>query len=1013
MTKLHAKFLLLLPGAGFLAASLWVLPSRANPRSYEKTITSAHRYHADEIKGTIIDAYGKPLVDVKVSIKGTAVSAATNLDGAFTIKADKGDVLVFTLRNFYSVEKTVGESSDLNNIVMVENTQMKDASYHILYGEQKKSLTVQSVAELRSSELRKTYSSNLLGILNGRMAGLNVGQFNGKPGDEDFNGNLRGFTPMIVVDGFPARDMLNVNPEQIESVTLLKDALATAMYGMRGANGVLLVTTRKGEEGPQRLSFTATAGITKSTKQFKRLNAYDYASLYNEALANDGKQPAYTPADLDHYKNGTDPYGHPNVNWEKELLRNQSTFQRYDLEISGGREIAKYYVNLDYTNQQGLFKTADFNKYNTNADMKRYIFRSNVDVKVNRSISASVNILGRIQTANEPGAESDVIMRNIFITPNNAYPVKNPDGSLGGSAEYTTNMYGQAVMSGYQNLYTRDLSADLNLRGDLSDLVKGLWIKGSVSFWNNFTERITRNKANATYKMRVGPAGDTTYQKFGDDGNMSNSSGDVGTVRFLYTDAQLGYTRQFGDHGLNIVYTVSNDNRTMSNQLPQNFTGTAGRLEYNFREKYMFEFAMAFNGTNRYHKRKRYGWFPAFGLGWNLAKESFLKADWLNELKIRSSYGTVGLAFNSNRFTFANDGYFVYNQYYEGGSAYNFSTTATSFAGVREGRLANENVSWEKANKFNLGVDIALLNNTITLTAEYYNNKHYDLLQTRGKATALMGNTYPLENIGINRYRGAEFTLGYQNNIRKFNYFISGNLSMMKTKVEFSDEQEKPYTWMFTTGNPVNARYGYLSDGLFQNAAEIAAAPKMDGYNAVPGDIRYKDLNGDGRINQFDVTRISNDKPSFFYGVNLGFSWNGFDFSALIQGAGNRQGQIVFQEFNSNGKGNAYERHLGRWTPATAATATNPRLTVGENVNNTANSDYWWRDVSYFRLKNTELGYTFPNAVTRRIKVASIRVFVNGTNLFTHSKFKESDPENFTGLYPIQKALFGGLNIKF
>ncbi|RPD41948.1 SusC/RagA family TonB-linked outer membrane protein [Chitinophaga barathri] len=1013
MRKFHVRKLLLLPGAGFLLAGLWALPARAKPAGNLETYFYLHA--ADEVKGTVVDAFGKPLPLVEIRVKSSSATAVTNTDGEFSIKAQKGDVLILSLKDFNSTEFTVRDADNFT-VRLSHKFRPNDSTYQILYGTQKRSTNIQSISEVYTQELNKTYSTNLYGMLTGRMAGLAISQQGGLPGFIDENtASLRDRAPMVMIDGSPGRNVLSINPEQIESVTLLKDALSTAMYGMRAANGILMITTRKGDAGPQRIDFTATAGVTQPTKSYTPTSAYDFARLYNEALANENKPAAYSDADLEAYRTHSDPYGHPDVDWRDEVLRKNALFQRYNLNVSGGRENARYFVSLDYTNQNGLYKTESFNKYNTNADVKRYQVRSNIDVKVNRSISASLNIMGRIQTNNEPGALGLGIMRSILTTPRNAYPVKNPDGSLGGNGSYSQNIYGETVMSGYTNLYTRDLNADLNLRGDLSDLVKGLWAKGTASFYTNFTELIVRSKDNAVYSMRVEPGGDTTYQKFGESTDMSNSTGSNTTERFLFTEAQLGYTRQFGKHGVNAILTGNNDTRTLGSQLPQTFIGVGGRFQYNFDERYMAEVAVGYNGTNRYHPDRRYDWFPAFGLGWNIAKEDFMQsASWLSALKLRASYGKVGNSFNSNRTFGTGESYFIYNQYYVTGTSYSFGTTHTSLTGVREGALNNEFVTWEKAKKANIGLDIAILKNKLSFTADYYNNKFYDVLMTRGSNTALLGVAYPQENIGVTRYTGVEFTANYQNTINnKLNYWVNANLSFNKGVSEFIDEPNKPYSWLIRTGRYTGMSYGYLSDGLFKTDEEAQKAAQLPGAVPRAGDIKYKDLNDDGVINAFDETLITPEKPDIYYGLNMGLSCHGIDLAVLFQGVANRYSNVRMVEFGEEGKNTIYAHHLNRWTPQTAETATYPRLTIGGSFNNTQNSDYWIQNTSYLRLKNIELGYTLPYALTHRIRIASTRIFVNGTNLLTFTKVKDTDPENLAGNYPILKVLYAGINIKF
>ncbi|WP_160710818.1 SusC/RagA family TonB-linked outer membrane protein [Chitinophaga solisilvae] len=1016
MRNFHVRFLLLLPCTGLLPGSISAHARPAVHRMPETHRTGHHaavaRLHTwqqtETITGEVIDVYGKPLTDVAIRIKSGDAATVTDTEGKFRIRAERGATLVFSLHNYLPLEKTVEQFTPWK-VVLQENPHAAENSYHLLNDVQPRQLQVQSSGELRTPELSKTTSNHILGLINGRLAGARIFQGSGEPGNEAFGMQLRGMDPILIVDGNPDRPMMIVNPEEIESVTVLKDALATAMLGIRGANGAVLITTRRGHEGPQRISFSAQSGIQTPVNRFKPLGAYDYARLYNEALANDGKPAAYTQSDLDAWKNKTDPYGHPDVDWWNQIIRERTAFHRFDLTLSGGRKVARYFVNLDYLQQGGMFKSADINKYKTNADYNRYIVRSNVDFELNRSISASVNLFGRIQTENQPGAQTITTLSNLLFTPNNAYPVINQDGSLGGTNLWTNNLYGQTVHSGYRTQFTRDLNADVNVRINLQDVTPGLWAKATASFFTTFTEQINRSKSFAVYQLIPGK-GDATpsYLKFGNDGDMANSTGSTSTNRFLYTEAQLGYTRQYGAHGLNILLNASKDNRITGNQVPQYFLGSAGRIQYNYREKYMLELAMSYSGTNRYPKNKRYGWFPAIGAGWDLAKENFLRADWLNQFKLRATYGTTGDASDA--------GYYAYLQYYQGGSGYNFGNSATGFSGVREGIQANPQLSWARSNMMNLALDMAFFDRKLSVTIERYHTKMYDLLQTRGDATLVSGLTYPLENLGINRVRGIDITAAWQSQAGSFHYYISGNLSMLKKTVVFNDEVPNRYAWMNRTGQPVNTAFGYLSDGLFQTTEEISNSAKPFGYQPVPGDIKYKDLNNDGKIDQYDMAPIMPGKPQVFYGATFGCSWKNFDVSVLLQGVANRYetvGVVTRWEFQLNGLGQAYEHHLGRWTPENAATATYPRLSIGTNINNHRSSDYWIRNTSYMRLKNVELGYNLPAPLLRRVKLATARVFLNGTNLLTFSPFKDADPENIVWGYPIQKVMSAGLTIKF
>lgn len=962
-----------------------------------------------EAKGKVTDFYGKPLVDVTVQNKTTQKSTITNIDGSYTIDASKGDVLVWSLKGFASKELVIADKLQLDVILETIPHSDLDSNYNVLYKSQKKTLSVQSVGQIGGDQLQTT-SASFNGLLAGRMAGLYATQLSGEPGDDNYSVALRGVTPIILIDGVP-QNFTYINPEQVESVTLLKDALATAMLGVRGSGGAINIVTKKGAEGPQRITFTATAGLQQSIKKPQFLNAYDYAMLYNEALVNDGKTPVYSQQDFDLYKNGTDPLGHPNIDWQNQVLKKQSPYQRYDLAISGGRKVARYFVNLDYLNQEGLFKTADFNAYNTNSGLQRYTLSSNIDIDFSKAIQASLHLYGQILNGNEPGATTTSIFSNFINTPNGAYPVTNPDGSLAGTEDYQSNIYGQTVRTGYRPYTSSNFNVDLSLKGNLDDFVKGLWIKGLGAFSSKLLESINRSKTPLVYQLSGTDAnGQNIYRQYGTIADQVNTASYGSRQRLFYTELSAGYAHQWGNNGIDALVLANNDSRMNDDQLVSNQNGVSGRLNYNYKEKYLAEAAFGYNGSERYPPNHSHGFFPAFGLGWVISKEDFLKSqsNWLDNLKLRASYGKTGNA---------NAGYFDYNQYYVAGTSYNFGNTATTANSVKLGDLANPMLTWEKADKFNIGFDAGMFNNKLSVTADYFNNKFYDLLQTPGYATALAGFTYPLENIGVNRNTGVELQLMYQNKAGNFNYFIAPNVSLLKTKVVFQDEVFRPYPWMQHTGMPVGQTFGYVADGLFQSNTEAQSSAVPVGAHPIAGDIKYRDLNNDGIIDQNDQTAIGSTKPVVYYGLYLGFNIKGFDVSALLQGVENRNLMLTGAtqwEFQGNGRGQAYANNLNRWTPQTAATATYPRVSVGANYNNQQTSSYWLHSGDYTRLKNVEIGYTLPVFITKKIGLASFRIFVNGTNVLTRSDVKDVDPEGYDlSLYPVQKSWIAGVNIKF
>ena len=730
-------------------------------------------------------------------------------------------------------------------------TKPDSTTFNLLYQTQSKKRTVAATGELRGDVLQKTVSSTFGGYISGRLPGLFTFQPSGEPGNDDVQVYLRGRSPMILVDGTP-QSFPSINPEQIESITLLKDAVSTAMLGMRAANGAILITTKKGSAAAQKIEFTAQYGTQRPTRMPQFLDAANYATLYNEALVNDGLAPVYTQNDIDLYNNGSDPVGHPNVNWQKQILKDQCPYSRYDLAVSGSGRSARYFVNLDYMNQQGLLKTEPFNVYNTNSDYKRIIFRSNIEADLGKYLTAALNLFGRVQHTNQPGVTTGTIFNNLRNTPNNAYPVRNSDSSLGGTLDYQNNLYGQSVLSGYQPIYERDFKADLSLKGNLDAVTKGLYIKVLAAINAYQRETSNRSKTFAVYKQSE-TAGIKSYTKYGNTGDQANSTTANSQNRLFYTELLLGYEKDLSknDH-IAALLMVNNDYRMVNSELPLNFTGVAGKVSYDYKSKYLAEFAIGYNGTERYPENNRYGAFPALGLGWNITNEGFMKSRpaFLNYLKLRASFGKSGNA---------NYGYYDYYQYYITGSGYNFgSTVPTSTTTLQQGQLANPYITWEKANKFSAGIDAELFKQKLIVNIDYFNDKYYDLVQQRNNGSDLLGTDYMRENIGSNRFSGLEVLAGWQEQYRSgLSWNLSANFTLIKSKVLYQAEPRRMYEWQVRTGRPVGQLFGYVADGLFSSQADINSHA-FQGGNIKPGDIKYKDLNNDGMINGDDQQAIGN-----------------------------------------------------------------------------------------------------------------------------------------------------------
>lgn len=895
----------------------------------------------------------------------------------------------------------------------------KSEMINLLNKTQRKSTLLQATATVSNEQLITTPAPSFLQALPGKIAGLYTRQRSGVQGIDDptsvIDFKIRGQIPLIIIDGMP-RDFASIEPESIESITILKDALATVMFGQRSSNNIIQITTRRPTATPLKLSFTAQRGLQSFINKTKVLSAADYAILYNEARNNDGLAPVYTAQDIIKYKEGTDPLFHPNNDFNKMFLNKASTLDRYNLNIASGNDIAKFYVALDYQNEGGFFNTANLNTYSTNSGVDRYIVRSNVDVNLNKNLNLALNIFGRIQNSNQPGSGTTNVINAITYTPNNAYSIFNPNGSLGGNSNFSNNIYGMLNNAGYTKSTSRDLSADLIVTQKLDDILKGLWGRANVSYTNTVDQSVNRSKSFAVYNLGIS-TGTPIYSQIGTNTNQPNTLSLSSRRTYTYGKVSLGYDKVWSDHTLNLLALADNQATTINLDLPATYTNFAGNATYNFKEKYFAEAALSYAGHNRFMPGKRFGWFYAAALGADLAKEDFLKdTKWLNTLKPRVSYGKTGNA---------NVGYYVYDQYYEYGgttAAYYFGASPTVARYYQELALANPNATWEKAHKLNVALDLAAFNNKLSITTMYFNDKYSDLMQTRGNSIQLIGQTFPTENVGKNRYNGFETNVTWKGNTKTLGYFVSGNLSTVQSKVLFQDEVFRLYDYQKRTGLPVGQPFGYIAEGFFQSQAEINTSPTVDGYTPIPGDIKYRDLNGDGVINQFDETAIGTQKPLIFYGLTTGINLKGFDISVSIQGVANRDivnsttynsvSSALEYEFQDNGNAQAFEHHLNRWTPSNADKATYPRLSIGSNANNQRSSSFWVQSADYLRIQNVDLGYTLPKRMMERIKLASVRIFANGFNLYSFDRMKYKDPEGYNSVFPIRRTFNVGLNVK-
>ncbi|QHS57502.1 SusC/RagA family TonB-linked outer membrane protein [Mucilaginibacter sp. 14171R-50] len=1021
----------------FTALVILMLALCTTGRAMQQDTTAKVNARPGMAVGVALDEYGNPLKGVKVSVKGKADTVSTDKNGSFEISAANNTTLVFIHPNYNVRQATVKDNRAIT-VRLIDTYIKTPAKIDVLYGKADADKYLGAISTVYTNQLTTTPATLYTYALPGQLSGLYTQQYSGfatpqttpqTQGDfignvvlhnnysandnTEFNLYLRGQVPITIIDGVQ-REIASLDPESIESVSVLKDGFSNILLGINGSRGVLLITTKRAQAGPPRISFTAQTGLQSPLGLPTPLPAYQYAYLYNEALQNDGKLPIYSSADFNAYRDHSDPVRHPDVNWYNMLLRDNSAITSYKLNVNGGSAIARYSVSLNYLNQDGMFKTASSVPYNTNNNLSRYIINSDLTVNVTKKFVVDLQLFGRIQSGTQPGAGYNNILSGLYSTPNNAYPATNPDGSFGGTTTFTNNLLSQSQFSGYQRTNSNDVLANLDLTYDMSSVTKGLSAKAKGNLALSSQGLLNRSLQNNTFLIKP----DDTYAGVGSPVAQVNNFTSISSARYAFAQVALDYDRQFGKHNVTGMLLYDTRSVNLNFDLTSTTTNEAFKAGYNYDGKYFIEGAVNRSGYSRYPPGKQFGIFYAGGLGWQMAKEDFIKdnLNFITSWKWRATYGRTG---NANVDNF---GYYNFIQTYGSPNGYQYSTgtSRSDVQGIFQNQLANPYISWEKADKIDIGADIALFNDHFKITADYYHDRYKDLLQIRGRNSLLLGTPYSAENIGVVLNQGEELTLTYQNNIGNFNYFISGNASLQYSKNVFSDETPSPYPWLRHTGQSTRAVYAYTALGFFKDAQEAANSATTTGYTAQAGDVKYADLNNDGVINQFDISAIANKKPLLFYGTSLGFNYKGFSFSMIIQGVKNNEfmfNKAMVNSFAGVGflgltyAGQGYDNLTGRWTPETASTATLPRLSLG-NANNTANSTLYVRSGDYLRLKNAEIGYNLPYQWIHKFKLSGMRLFANGENLVTLYGYKGIDPEVSNGAYPIQRVVNVGVTVK-
>ncbi len=999
--------------------------------------------------GTVKSQDGEPIPGVAIVIKGTTKGTITDFDGNFTLNGvAEGDVLVFSFVGMRSQEFVYRGQPEIS-VVMSEETQGLEEVVVVGYGVQKKATVTGAISSVNTQELLQSPQANVSNALVGRLSGLIAVQRSGEPGNDQSTLRIRGigtFTggadPLVMVDGIESENYNNIDPNEIADITILKDASATAVYGVRGANGVLLITTKRGKTGKPQFSLTSSVAASQFTDLRQSLGASDFSRLFNEALKYDSYLtgsfvPNYTDEEIEKYRTGEDPLFFPNSNWQDIMLKKLAWQQQHNLNISGGTERVKYFVSTGYFSQEGLFKTDNLTiDFDPQIRYKRYNFRSNLDFEVTKRLNISVNVSSEIEDKSGANADSRSVLEYVM----RSNPVNSP-GLYEGKIVHIEgrshqNPFEALLQGGFARTYENYLKGSVRINYDLGFILTGLTSHATLSYQNYLSQRSVYRKNLLTYNAVQLEDGTGVYIPQGEE-NPFGFSESNGKNRRAYTEFGLDYAKEFGSHNVTAMALYKQSkayNPDFAFLVPNGYQGLVGRVTYDFKRRYLAEFNVGYEGTENFAPGKRFGLFPAFSLGWVISEEPFFpENNIVSFFKIRATSGEVG---NDKVGNIRNtDSRFLYRpSSYGYGGGYRWGEVGNNFnyyGGAYEGKIGNPFLTWERALKQNIGFELNLIDNKINITADWFSEKRDNILANRGTVPTIVGANLPAYNLGEMKNSGFEGDISYRSNVGQFNYWAKFNYTYAHNEIEFQDEVSRTYSYQYRTGQRYGQFFGFLADGLYNTWEEVndPNRPEIIWQNnkLQPGDIKYKDINGDGIIDDDDVVPIGySNFPEKVFGFSFGGEYKNFDFSVLFQGATN----VSMETSRRTNRGffdqesGAPELLLYSWSQERFENGDKillPHLSVGfdNQKNNYVTSSFWVRDASYLRLKNAEIGYTLRGGVLKRVGIGSARIYANGSNLLTwDSLFPGEDPEMpdpVTNLepYPVTSTVNLGVNVKF
>ena len=1018
-----------------------------------------------KISGRVTDIKGEPLIGVNVTVDGDANGSITNMDGLYEIFVTKKSVVLkFTYIGFKTSEIRTNASTNIYDVTLEEQVNELEETVIVGYGTQRKISNIGAQSSMKMEDI-KTPSASLTTTLAGRLAGVVAVQRTGEPGKDAADIWIRGIStpntssPLVLVDGVE-RSFNDIDPEDIESLTTLKDASATAVYGVRGANGVILIKTKPGKVGKPTVSADYYESFTRFTKMVDLADGITYMNAANEAMRNDGIATKYTEDQIRNTIAGKDPYLYPNVDWLKEIFNDWGHNRRVNVNVRGGSEKVAYYASVSYFNETGMTVTdKNINTYDSKMKYSRYNFTTNLNIDVTPTTKVEIGAQGYLGEGNYPAISSaDLYNAAMSISPVE-YPKMffvNGEAYVPGTSTNNNfnNPYSQATRRGYDNLTKNQIYSNLRVTQDLDMLTKGLKLTTMYAFDVYNEIHVHQDRAESTYNfldtsVPYDMNGQPILQRIYEGSNVLSYKQETSGNKKTYLEASLNYDRTFNDdHRVSALFLFNQQSKllypkgTLEDAIPYRMMGIAGRATYSWKDRYFAEFNIGYNGAENFSPKHRFGTFPAFGVGWVVSNEKFWQplSKAVSFLKIRYTDGKVG---NSE----VSDRRFMYlDQMKENGDyGYKFGPNGTKWSGYETVNMAVDLI-WEESRKQDLGIDLKLFNDNLSIVFDLFKERRENILLKREHSIpSFLGynTSAPYGNIGIIENKGFDGTIEYNKRINKdWVIALRGNVTFNKDKWIQGELPEQKYEWMNQYGHNINGVKGYVAEELFTQAeiddmarweslsdANKAITPKpfASQFGTVKaGDIKYKDLNNDGQIDAYDQTYISRgDVPTTVYGFGFTVGWKDLSVGMMFQGVAGAErvlnGSSVNPFNGGGGSGNLYSNIGDRWTEENPdQNAFYPRLSYGSettsNINNFQKSTWWVRNMNFLRLKTLQISYNLPKPWVNKVHLKNAAVYVMGTNLFTLSRFKLWDPELNTdngASYPNTTSYSVGINFTF